>query len=181
LIELKSVECIYYIGFKQFFTERTLAKHTLLKEIRMFKHILIATDGSELAERCVGQGLSLAQFLRCRVTVVTVTAPYSNSGIFGGMLDDDDIVVRYNQSWEKFASKVLGHAKDLANDLQVETDVVHLINPIPSDAISTAADSLRCDLIVVATHGYSGVQRLVLGSQTNEIITQAKTSVLVVR
>ena len=97
------------------------------------------------------------------------------------MLDDEDIVVRYNQSWEKFASKVLGHAKDLANDLRVETDVVHLINPIPSDAISTAADSLRCDLIVVATHGYSGVQRLVLGSQTNEIIVQAKTSVLVVR
>ncbi|PRA49296.1 universal stress protein [Brucella pituitosa] len=65
----------------------------------MFKHILIATDGSELAERCVGQGLSLAQFLRCRVTIVTVTAPYSKSGIFGGMLDDEEIVVRYNQSW----------------------------------------------------------------------------------
>jgi len=147
----------------------------------MFKHILIASDGSELADRCVGQGLSLAQFLRCRVTIVTVTAPYSNSGIFGGMLDDEDSVVRYNQSWEKFASKVLGHAKDLAKNLQVETDVVHLINSNPSDAISKAADSLRCDLIVVATHGYSGVQRLVLGSQTNEIITQARTSVLVVR
>ena len=44
----------------------------------MYKHILIATDGSNLADRCVEQGLALAKALDCDATVATVTAPYSS-------------------------------------------------------------------------------------------------------
>ena len=147
----------------------------------MYQHILIATDGSDLANRCVDRGLSLAKALKCRATVVTVTEPYSSSGIFGGMLDDDSIVAKYNESWKKFASSVLQRSQDRAAELQIEIDTVHIINPIPSDAIIKASEALDADLIVVATHGYSGAKRLLLGSQANEIITLGRKSVLVVR
>ena len=46
----------------------------------MYKHILIATDGSELAGKALGQGLSLAKALGSQVTVVTVTEPWATSG-----------------------------------------------------------------------------------------------------
>lgn len=147
----------------------------------MYKHILIATDGSEIADRCVDRGLSLAKALNCDATVVTVTEPYSSAGIFGGLFDDEDIKEKYDQNWQKYAEKILRKAKDLAEDLKININVLHLINPIPSDAIIKAADSLNCDLIVVATHGYSGAQRLLLGSQANQIITLGNKSVLVVR
>lgn len=147
----------------------------------MYKHILIATDGSEIADRCVDQGLSLAKALNCDATVVTVTEPYSSAGIFGGLFDDEDIKEKYDQNWQKYDEKILLKAKDLAKELKININVLHLINPIPSDAIIKAADSLNCDLIVVATHGYSGAQRLLLGSQANQIITLGNKSVLVVR
>lgn len=147
----------------------------------MYNHILIATDGSDLANRCVEQGLSLAKALNCDATVVTVTAPYSSAGIFGGMFDDEAIVDKYDQSWRKYAEKILQNAQDRARKIDLEVKVLHLVNPIPSDAILKAADSIGCDLIVVATHGYSGAQRLLLGSQANEIVTLGKKSVLIVR
>ncbi|MGP3713055.1 universal stress protein [Brucella sp. RRSP16] len=147
----------------------------------MYKHILIATDGSNLADRCVEQGLALAKALDCDATVATVTAPYSSGGIFGGMFDDEAIVVKYDQSWKKRADKILHNAQDRARKIDLEVNVLHLVNPIPSDAILKAADSIGCDLIVVATHGYSGAQRLLLGSQANEIVTLGKKSVLIVR
>lgn len=147
----------------------------------MYKHILIATDGSELADRCVEQGLSLAKALHCNATVATITAPYSNSGIFGGMFDDKAIADKYDESWRKHAEKILQDAQDRARKIDLEVNVLHLVNPIPSDAILKAADSIGCDLIVVATHGYSGAQRLLLGSQANEIVTLGKKPVLIVR
>jgi len=97
------------------------------------------------------------------------------------MLDDDSIVAKYNESWKKFASSVLQRSQDRAAELQIEIDTVHIINPIPSDAIIKASEALDADLIVVATHGYSGAKRLLLGSQANEIITLGRKSVLVVR
>ncbi|MGB5841370.1 MAG: universal stress protein [Brucella anthropi] len=147
----------------------------------MYKHILIATDGSDLADRCVEQGLALAKALDCDATVATVTAPYSSAGIFGGMFDDKAIVDRYDQSWKKHAERILQNAQDTARKIDLKVNVLHLVNPIPSDTILKAADSIGCDLIVVATRGYSGAQRLLLGSQANEIVTLGKKSVLVVR
>jgi nucleotide-binding universal stress UspA family protein len=147
----------------------------------MYKHILIATDGSDLADRCLEQGLALAKALDCDATVATVTAPYSSAGIFGGMFDDDAIVNKYDQSWKKHAENILQDAKSRAQKINLDINILHLVNPIPSDAIIKAADSIGCELIVVATHGYSGAQRLLLGSQANEIITLGKKSVLIVR
>lgn len=147
----------------------------------MYKHILIATDGSDLADRCLEQGLALAKALDCDATVATVTAPYSSAGVFGGMFDDDAIVNKYDQSWKKHAENILQDAKSRAQKINLDINVLHLVNPIPSDAIIKAADSIGCDLIVVATHGYSGAQRLLLGSQANEIVTLGKKSVLIVR
>ena len=127
----------------------------------MFKNILIATDGSELAEQAVTYGLSLAKSVGAKVSVIIVDKPLHAEQI------------------KKEATSVLNRAVEAAklagvtcNTIQVEHDQAH-------QAIIAAAKDNGCDLIVMASHGRSGLNSLLLGSVTNKVLTHTKIPVLV--
>jgi nucleotide-binding universal stress UspA family protein len=79
------------------------------------------------------------------------------------------------------ADKVLSNAADAASAAGVDCETLHVDNSAPADAILETAKSRSCDLIVLASHGRRGVERLLLGSQASRVVQSAETSVLVVR
>ena len=148
----------------------------------MYKHILIATDGSELADKGVEQGFALAQALGARVTVLSVTEPMSDrerqAAIYAGV---EDPAGRYDQSIDDEMKRRFAQISDRAGVKNVPVNLTHEIDTHPAEAIVRLADREKCDLIVMSSHGRRGVRRFVLGSQTAEVVTTTTIPVLVIR
>jgi nucleotide-binding universal stress UspA family protein len=133
----------------------------------VYQHILIPTDGSELAERAVTHGLSLAKFVGAKVTVIIVEERLA------GWL--------YTEEMKKNATSVLDRVANAAKQTGVPCDTIHVQDVQPYEAIIATATDRGCDLIVMASHGRSGLSAVVLGSVTNKVLTHTKTPVLVVQ
>ena len=146
----------------------------------MYKHILIATDGSEIAQKGVDHGLSLAKNLDAKVMVVTVTEPFPIYAGEGWALGPGDFE-RYDADQIKFAQELLAPIKASADRLGVTCETRHVPNRRPAEAILDTAAEEDCSLIVMASHGRRGLERLFLGSQTQEVVSRASLPVLVVR
>ena len=145
----------------------------------MFKLLLIATDGSELAAKAVRGGLELAKSLGARVVVLTATEPWL------GMINADLNVVNfsieeYEKATKEEAARILGKVRDEALTLGVECETLH-INGFPAEAIIETAKAKACDLIVMGSHGRRGIARLLLGSQATKVVTLSSVPVLVWR
>lgn len=149
----------------------------------MYRHILISTDGSEVAQKGVDHGLSLAKTLGAKVTVVTVTEPFpfSATAAGAGWVPGPNDISTYEEGQKEFAGKVLDRVKEAAAKLGVTVETHHVPNAHPAEAIVDVAKSEDCSLIVMASHGRRGLGRLILGSQTSEVLTYSPVPVLVVR
>lgn len=146
----------------------------------MYKHILISTDGSELAKKGVDHGLSLAKNLDAKVMVVTVTEPFPVYAGEGWALGPGDFE-RYDADQIRFAQELLAPIKASADKLGVTCETRHVPNRRPAEAILDTAAEEGCSLIVMASHGRRGLERLFLGSQTQEVVSRSSLPVLVVR
>jgi nucleotide-binding universal stress UspA family protein len=142
----------------------------------MFKHILIATDGSPLAARGVRAGIGLAKAVRGRVTGLYVAfaylPPFYLPGLSRGALKRIS-----NQQAKKALSPLLAQARAAHVPCKTRTALAGE----PWQAILRTARSARCDAIVMASHGRSGIGGLLLGSETTRVLAHAKVPVLVVR
>jgi nucleotide-binding universal stress UspA family protein len=144
----------------------------------MYRHILIPTDGSELAERAVTHGLSLAKFLGAKVTVIIVEEQPST--LFA--IPDPGVGVAFVELTEqikKHATSALDRAANAAKQAGVPCETIQVQDVQPYEAIIATATDRGCDLIVMASHGRGGLSALVLGSVTNKVLTHAKIPVLV--
>ena len=145
----------------------------------MYKHLLIATDGSELAQKAVAQGFALAKAVNAKVTIVTVSEPWT-------LAAPAEVAIVYPvEDYERAAaanaSKILADASAAGAKLQITCDTVHVKEEFPAEGIVETARARGCDLIVMASHGHRGLMRLVLGSQAHRVVTQSTTSVLICR
>lgn len=149
----------------------------------MFRHILIPTDGSEVASIGVDKGLELARENGCRVTIVTVTEPLGGQFAFAGDLwaPSDDELAAYNASQAQLAERIFAPLRHKAMELDVPIETVHIPWRLPAAAIVQTADEKGCDLIVISSHGRTGIDRVVLGSQTARVLAAANVPVLVAR
>lgn len=148
----------------------------------MYKHILIATDGSELADKGVEHGLALASPLNARVTVLSVTEPLSRHAVLAAINSGvGDPSARYDQQVSEEMQRRFASIEKRAADQNVEVELAHEIDDAPADAIVRHAKLRHCDLIVMSSHGRRGASRLILGSQTAEVVTHTTVPVLVIR
>lgn len=145
----------------------------------MYKHILIPTDGSKLAETAVQNGIAFAKEIGAKITVVTVTEPFHVIAIKPEMLEDT--AVSHKQRAMEHAMAILAAVADAAKAVGVECDTVHVEKEHPYEAIIDTVQSRQCDLIMMASHGRRGVSAIVLGSETLKVLTHSKTPVLVYR
>ena len=152
-------------------------------EIAMYKHILVPTDGSDLAGKGVQQGLALAKALGARVTVVTATEPFPVSGfaLGAGWVPSGADMQEFSAAQKEDAEKILAAVKAEAAKAGVDADLVHVPDQRAADAILEAAKVHKADLIVIASHGRRGVERVLLGSQTAEVLAHSTIPVLVVK
>jgi nucleotide-binding universal stress UspA family protein len=145
----------------------------------MYKHILIATDGSELAGKAVSTGFALARELKAQVTAVTVTEPWT--ALVVGEAAIAFPVDEYERSAAENASRILSGVTELARKADIKCATVHVKNQYPAEGILETAEKGGCDLIVMASHGRRGLQRLLLGSQAVKVLTHSSLPVLVCR
>ena len=149
----------------------------------MYKHILISTDGSDIAQNGVDHGLSLAKHLNAKVTIITVTEPFPfyASAAAGGWVPMTADLAGYEQDQQAFAQDVLSQAQQAAEKLGVSATTLHVPEEHPATAIIDTAKQEGCSLIVMGSHGRRGLGRLLLGSQTAEVLAHSPVPVLVVR
>jgi nucleotide-binding universal stress UspA family protein len=148
----------------------------------MYSKILIATDGSDLASKAVDHGLRLAESVGAAVVIVTVTEAWSPlemaDDIQAGVLDATKV---YEDAVARSAKAIIEDAMDRAVSASVVFETRHVKDCRPADGIMNTAELEACDLIVMASHGRRGLQRMLLGSQAAEVITLSKRPVLVIR
>jgi nucleotide-binding universal stress UspA family protein len=149
------------------------------QEAAMFKHVLLATDGSDLAERAASQGLELAKVLQARVTAVTVTEPWSS------LVTGEAAIGFPPQGYEKgvieTATSVLARVAEMAKSAGLDCATVHVRDHFPDEGIIAAAKDNGCDVIVMASHGRRGLSRLLLGSVATRVLTLSPVPVLICR
>ena len=145
----------------------------------MYKHLLIATDGSDLAKKAAEQGLALAKALGAKVTAVTVTEPWDAVVVAeAAVVFSPD---HYDESVAASAASILRGVSEAAARHGVSCETLHVKDQFPSEGIVETAKHLGCDLIVMASHGRRGVARLLLGSQANKVLTHTTIPVLICR
>jgi nucleotide-binding universal stress UspA family protein len=147
----------------------------------MFKHILIPTDGSALSRKAVDRGIKLAKSLGARVTGV-FAGPSATPIVFGDMYPVGYIDLGDHERAIKAAGKrYLAVIQNAAKKARVRCEVVQVTSDFPADAILATAKKKKCDVIVMATHGRRGVKGVLLGSETQKVLTKAAIPVLVCR
>jgi nucleotide-binding universal stress UspA family protein len=145
----------------------------------MFKHILVPTDGSELSQKAAIYAAQLAKPTGGRLTALSVKAPY-----FVTSMDAVSVVgsqEQYDKEARGYAERALTQVSMAAEAAGVKVESVQETHDQPYQAIVDCAAANHCDLIVMASHGRRGVSALLLGSETQKVLTHSKVPVLVYR
>lgn len=153
----------------------------------MFKHILVPTDGSRLSQEAGRQAVSFARATGARITAFharpkEVFLDYDVTDSTGKYASDN---VTSLERFEELADSRAEEALDFVGQLCAAADVpcmkISLTSDYPYDTIITAAQENDCDLIFMASHGRKGLSGLLLGSETQKVLTHSSIPVLVYR
>ena len=149
----------------------------------MYEHILLSSDGSELAQIGVDHGLALAKLHGSKVTVVTVTEPLGGQFAFASDLwaPSQAEVAAYDDAQRRIAERILVPIRAKAQEMGVAIETVHIPWRLVASALLQVADEAGCNLIVMSSHGRTGMDRVTMGSQAAEVMNRAKVPVVVVR
>jgi len=144
----------------------------------MFQRILVPTDGSDITKKAVDTAIDLARSLKARIYTISVKEPFPYSAISEMQPTPPQ---EFFDAQERIASQRITAVRDAcaASGLQCEAHTVEALHPW--EAIIDHAKRMECDLLVMASHGRRGVSALLLGSETQKVLTHSKLPVLVVR
>lgn len=145
----------------------------------MFKHILVATDGSKLSEAAGRRAVQLAKSLSATLTGITVSTPFHVLTTDAVSLTDSKD--EYESECDKRAAKALGVIKTNAESAGVGFEGVHVFDDHPHEAIIATATKHGCDAICMASHGRRGISALLIGSETLKVLTHSAIPVVVWR
>ena len=147
----------------------------------MYAHLLVPTDGSKLSDKAVSHAIALAQALHAKVSFFYASPDYPMPAYADGVVYEPISRKEYKQLARKEADAVLARATSRAEAAGLDFACVQTIASSPWEAILKAAKSTKCDVIVMASHGRSGLSAMLLGSETQKVLTHSKLPVLVVR
>ena len=148
----------------------------------MYRKILIATDGSDLAGQAVDHGIGLAKATGAAVLFVTVTGMWSAFEIASESEQGvQHPMEAYEATARNAAHKILTACEKKAGAAGIKFETLHVPDSQPAEGIMETASAKGCDLIVMASHGRRGLKRMMLGSQTAEVLAYSKVPVLVLR
>lgn len=144
----------------------------------MYRNILVPTDGSDITSKAVQTAITLAKTLGAKLTVMSVKEPFPYSAISEMQPVPPQ---EFFDAQERIASARVKVVADAAAAAGVEYNAATVEAVHPWEAIVEHAKSQACDLIVMASHGRRGVSALLLGSETQKVLTHCAVPVLVVK
>lgn len=147
----------------------------------MFKHVFVPTDGSALSQSTARRAVTFAKEAGAKVTAFFAKPEYPIAYFGEGALIDPTTPEKFAELADQQASEYLGEIQKLCADQGVECAITSATSDVPYEAIIEAAEKSGCDLIFMASHGRRGISGLLLGSETNKVLTHSKIPVLVYR
>lgn len=149
----------------------------------MYRHILIASDGSNLAGNGLDAGLALASALQAKATLVTASDPWQAmmAAEPSGLALGAELREERRREKQAQAEAIFEDARARATRRGVALDTIYVPERLADEAILETATSCGADLIVMASHGHRGLRKLLLGSQTQSVLGRGHLPVLVVR
>jgi nucleotide-binding universal stress UspA family protein len=147
----------------------------------MFERILVSTDGSALSKKAAKGAIDLAGATGAELVVVHVVPRYPVSYFEGSLSLSPSEVARTEKSWDDKAQDTAGAVVAQAAARKVKAKAVVMHSDHVAEAIIAAARKNRCDLVVMASHGRRGIKRVLLGSETQAVLTHSTIPVLVFR
>ena len=147
----------------------------------MYQKILVATDGSTLSKKAVSSAITLAALCGAELVALKVIPRYPQSYFEGGLALQAAEVSRVEAKWAEDGQAIVDAVQKTALAKGVACKAITAKSDLVSDAIIAAAKKQKCDLIVMASHGRRGIKRLLLGSETQLVLTHSHIPVLVLR
>lgn len=147
----------------------------------MFRNILVPTDGSALSRKAVKKAVALAKATGARITGFHV-APAYNFSVYADYIPPDFVLPKeFEARARKVSARHLESIKKECSASGVTCTNYHVCSDFPADAIVKTAKKYKCDLIAMASHGRSGLTKLLLGSETQKVLAKTTIPVLVLR
>jgi nucleotide-binding universal stress UspA family protein len=147
----------------------------------MYKHLLVCTDGSKLSEKAVSHAIALAQAVGAKLTVFYAAPDYPLPAYADGVVYEPVSRREYTKLAAADAQKILDEVTAKATAAGLDCKSAYTIAAAPWEAILDAAKKNKCDAIVMASHGRRGITAVLLGSETQKVLTHTKLPVIVVR
>ncbi len=147
----------------------------------MYDSILVATDGSNLSKKAVSSAITLAALTGAELVAIKVIPRYPQSYFEGSLPLGTQEVARVEEQWAEEGQAIVDAVKMAGETKGVKVKAITVKSDLVGDAIIAAAKKNKCDLIVMASHGRRGIKRLLLGSETQQVLTHSHIPVLVLR
>ncbi len=147
----------------------------------MYKRILVATDGSTLSKKAVSSAIAMAGLMQAELVALKVVPRYPQSYFEGGLAIPVAEVSRIEKQWVEHGQAIVNAIQKTAESKGVKTKALTVKSDLISDAVIATAKKHKCDLIVMASHGRRGIKRILLGSETQLVLTHSHIPVLVLR
>ncbi len=144
----------------------------------MYKRILVPTDGSELSIAAVKGAARFAKPLGASVVLITVIEPYSYTSLSEYRPESID---DYDERMRGIAEERLAEARTIFDEAHVPVQTVAVKSFSPAEAIMEASTQYDCDCVFMASHGRKGIAAVLLGSETQKVLTHSKIPVMVYR
>lgn len=147
----------------------------------VYKRILVPTDGSALSKKAMKSAIQLAATLGAELVALNVVPRYPTSYFEGGVSLPHSEVARMEKQWAEQGQAIADEVGKAAERAGVKARGVTAHSDLVAESILAAARKHRCDLVVMASHGRKGIKRLLLGSETQHVLTHGSIPVLVLR
>ena len=147
----------------------------------MYQRILVATDGSDLSRTAVNSAIELAAAIGAELVALYVVPRYPVSYFEGGITISVDDIARTEKQWSDKGQAVVDAVQEQAKAQGVTAKAVVAQSDLVAESIMSAATKHGCDLVVMASHGRKGIKRVLLGSETQHVLTHSTVPVLVLR
>lgn len=147
----------------------------------MYQKILVATDGSTLSKKAVNSAIAMAALMGAELVALKVVPRYPQSYFEGGVAVQASEINRVEKQWIDHGQAIVDAVQKTAESKGVKTKAVTVKSDLISDAVIATAKKHKCDLIVMASHGRRGIKRILLGSETQQVLTHSHIPVLVLR
>ncbi len=144
----------------------------------MYAHTLVPIDGSETSTAALQHAITVAKAFQGEITVAIFYSPYLFTGVGPDFAYGQ---IQYLEAIKTDAHKSIEAARTLAANAGIKVDARVLEAPNTWRGIIELADTIHADLIVMGSHGRSGLDKLVMGSVTQRVLQHTKIPVLVVR